>query len=88
MTYLSLARWSGQFSNPKVIAQIRRVIRGRIAGGECLVVQDDGARGLAAESRQLIQEGFSPSKVRFSRIHPELGGPSDRPPARRPRRPL
>jgi hypothetical protein len=80
MTYLSLARWSGQFSNPKVIAQIRRAIRGRVAGGECLVVQDDSARGLTDEIRRSIQEGFSPSKVRFSRIHPDLGGPTERKP--------
>jgi hypothetical protein len=82
MTYLSLKSWSGQFSNPKVIAQIRRVIRGRIAAGECLVVQDDGARGLTNEGRGLIQEGFSPSKVRFSRVHPDLGGPTERKPSR------
>jgi hypothetical protein len=83
VTYLSLARWSNQFDSPKVIAQIRRVIRGRIAAGECLVVQDDGARGLTHEARQLIQEGFSPSKVRCSRIHPELGGPMKTKPTRR-----
>jgi hypothetical protein len=87
MTYLSLRQWAGQFSRPAVIAQIRRVIRGRVSGGECLVVQDDGARGLTDEARALIQEGFSPSKVRFSRIHPDLGGPTERK-ATRPRRRL
>ena len=82
MTYLSLKQWSGQFSSPKVIAQIRRVIRGRIANNECVVVQDDGAHDLTDEARRLIQEGFAPSKVKFSKIHPVLGGPVMKRPSR------
>jgi len=83
MTYLSLRRWSGQFS-PKVIAQIRRVIRGRIASGECLVVQDDGARGLTPSVRRELEVGWPSGKVRFSLPHPTAVDFRIKP--RRPRR--
>ena len=49
MQFLSLKKWSGQFSNRGVINRIRRAIEGRMASGECVVVMDDGAKGLTEE---------------------------------------
>jgi hypothetical protein len=74
MEQLNLRRWSGQFGAKNVVATIRRTIAGRIAGGECLVVYDDGAVGLTEEIREKIRWGWPADKVRFSTIHPTLGG--------------
>jgi hypothetical protein len=75
MTFLSLKKWNGQFESESVIRQIRRTILGRIAGGECVVVLDDGAGGLTDAVRKQIEEGWPPTKVLFSSTHPVLGGP-------------
>lgn len=84
MTYLSLKKWSGQFGSNKVIAQVRRAIRGRIAGGECLVVLDDSAKGITNDVRVKIQEGWPTGKVLFSHTHPLLAGQEKTSRRRRP----
>jgi hypothetical protein len=76
MVFLSLKKWSGQFSNRGVINRIRRAIEGRLACGDCVVVIDDGAIGLTAEVRSEIQRDWAATKVRFSEVHPILGGPT------------
>jgi hypothetical protein len=72
MIYLSLRKWSGRFHVPGVAGKIRRVIQAQLDLGECVLVLDDGAKGLSFESRRQIQENFPADKVRFSRIHPSI----------------
>ncbi len=83
MTYLSLSRWSSQF-NPSVIRRVRRIIAGRLAGGETVVVLDANVAGLTDEVKEAIREGWPPDKVRFSHVHP-TAVPSPRKRRRRPR---
>ncbi len=70
MTYLSLKKWSGAFEVPGVVAKIRRIIQAHVDADVCVVVLDDGCRGLTEAIRQEIQEGWPAEKVRFSRVHP------------------
>jgi len=84
MTYLSLRQWSGQLDNPKVIARIRRTITGRLAGGQCVCVLDDGAEGLTSSVKEEISRGWPQTKVRFSHTHPSAKPMT---PARRRRQP-
>ena len=86
MVFLSLKKWSGQFSNRGVINRIRRAIEGRSVCGECVVVIDDGAIGLTAEVRSEIQKGWADAKVRFSKVHPTLGGATAKASRRKRRR--
>ena len=88
MVYLSLRKWSGQFNIPGVTGKIRRTIAAYIARDECIVVMDDGAWGLSPEARNVIHEGGPSAKVRFSRVHPELGGSTKRKISSRPKKPL
>jgi hypothetical protein len=85
MKYVSLKKWSGQFESPRVLARIRRTILGTMAGGECVVVIDDGAVGLTDAAREEIQRGWSPTKVKFSTTHPSAKTSPKK--ERRPRRP-
>ena len=84
MIYVSLRKWSGQFEVVGVVGKIRRTIAAGLARNECVVVLDDGTKGLTLDIRHAIEQGWDPAKVRFSRTHPTLGGlPS---PGRRRRR--
>lgn len=85
MTYLSLKKFS-HFHNPQVLAKIRRSIAAAMAGGECVVVIEDGAVGLTDAARTEIGRDWPPSKVQFSVAHPSASiGSVER--KRRPRRP-
>jgi hypothetical protein len=74
MIHVSLRRWSGQFHIPGVVGKIRRVIEAYLARDHCVCVYDDGARGITPEVRRAIESGMPGEKVRFSRVHPVLGG--------------
>jgi hypothetical protein len=82
MTYLSLSRWSGQFT-PEVIRRIRRKIAGNLAGGETVIVLHGHAAGLTDEVKRAIEIGWPPNKVRFGNAHPSAVPLS----GKRPRRP-
>jgi hypothetical protein len=71
MTYLDLAKYS-HFSNPKVLAKIRRAIASAMAGGECVCVRLHEAKGLTDAARTEITRDWPPTKVRFSGVHPTL----------------
>ncbi len=79
MVYLSLRRWSGQFEIPGVLGKIRRNIAASVNRGECVVVMDDGAKGLTPSFRQQLEADWPPAKVRFSRVHPTLAPTGPRP---------
>ena len=66
MTQLHLKAWNGRFHLREAIRHIRRVIRGRITSGECLLVYEAGVKGLRPESREKIMRGWPSSKVQFS----------------------
>jgi hypothetical protein len=83
MIYVSLRKWSGQFQVPGVVGKIRRTIAAGLAQSECVVVLDDGAKGLTLDIRHAIEQAWPPEKVRFSRTHPALAGKSLSPPRRR-----
>jgi hypothetical protein len=74
MTYLSLKKWSGAFEVPGVIEKIRRVIHAQVEMQQCICVTDDDAKGITPEVRRAIERDMPPEKVRFSRMHPTLGG--------------
>ena len=76
VTHLHLSRWNDQFTNPAVIATIRRKISGALAGGECVVVIDGDAKGLTEAAREEIRRNWPPTKVQFSNAHPTLSVPS------------
>ena len=83
MKFLSLRRWSNSFEIPGVVQKIRRVIQASVDRGECVCVEDDGARGLAMAIRQDLEKGWPPDKVKFSRAHPGLSGATSTTPRRR-----
>jgi hypothetical protein len=83
MTYLSLSRWSGQFT-PAVILRIRRKIAGNLAGGQTVIVLPGHATGLTDEVKRAIQLGWPPNKVRFGNAHPSAV-PESKKRLRRPR---
>jgi hypothetical protein len=69
MTDLALKKFT-RFDDPRVIAKIRRSILAALAGGECVVVIEDGAVGLTDAARAEIQRDWPSTKFRFSRPHP------------------
>jgi hypothetical protein len=85
MTHFSLRPYSGQFESKGVIERIRRKIEGRLAGGECVVVVVDGAKGLTPEIVERLRKGWPSSKVRFADAHPTLAGRVTKEPRRRRR---
>ncbi len=64
MEFIEAIRWNGQFQYPKVIAQIRKKIAGKISCGECVTIDFHGAKGLTPEIVQAIIARWPDEKFR------------------------